>query len=73
MEMEVAQEYGTVVGLIEQRPVYKSTKGDLLAGNKQQFLDLLLRNAKGDEKLVRVPVDEEIVDFYSAGDPCPLV
>jgi hypothetical protein len=60
---------GKVIGLIEQRPVCKNSKGNLIAGDTQQFLDLLLCNAKGEEKLLRVPVDVEVVDFYEAGNP----
>jgi len=60
---------GRVVDLIEQRPVRKNSKGDLIAGNTQQYLDLLLCNAKGEEKLVRVPVEADVVDFYAAGSP----
>lgn len=58
-------EYGKVVGLTEQRPVCKSATGDLIAGDTHQFLDLLLCNHKGEEKLVRVPVGSDVVAFFA--------
>ena len=64
--MEKPEEIGKVVDLIEERPVRRNSKGELIAGNKQQFLDLLLCNAKGEEKLVRVPVGADVVEFYAA-------
>lgn len=70
--MENPVDYGKVVDLIEERPVCRDSKGALLAGNTQQFLDLLLRNAKGDEKVVRVAVGPDVVDFFAAGSPDPI-
>jgi len=59
---------GEVVGLVEQRPVVRSIKaGDLIPGNVLSFLDLRLVNILGEEKIVRVPVSSEVVDFYRKG------
>lgn len=63
------QNLGRVVDLVETRPVCMGTEGRLVAGDSSSFLDLLLRNAKGEEKLIRVPVPESVVDFYATGMP----
>jgi len=58
-------ELGTVAGLVEVRPVVKSQKrDDLIPGDTEQYLDVLLCNSKGREKLVRFPVSPEVVAFY---------
>lgn len=56
---------GEVVGLVEQRPVIRSIRAnDLIPGNTLGFLDLRLVNTLGEEKVVRVPVSSEVIDFY---------
>jgi hypothetical protein len=56
---------GEVVGLVEQRPVIRSNRtNDLIPGNALGFLDLRLVNFLGEEKVVRVPVSSEVIDFY---------
>lgn len=56
---------GEVVGLVEQRSVVRSIRAnELIPGNTQGFLDLRLINTLGEEKVVRVPVSSEVIDFY---------
>lgn len=56
---------GRVVNLVEERPVCRSTKGDLLSGPSQSFLDLLLTNRQGREMVIRVAVGEDVAQFYA--------
>lgn len=53
------------VGLSEARPVCKDSKGSLIVGNTHQFIDLLLRNYKGVEKIVRLPVTPDVIEFFA--------
>jgi hypothetical protein len=56
---------GEVVNLVEQRPVIRSVRAnDLIPRNTLGFLDLRLVNHLGEEKVVRVPVSPEVIDFY---------
>ena len=58
-------ELGTVVGFCEVRPVVRSRKrDDLIPGDIEQYIDVLLCNSKGREKLVRFPVSAEVVTFF---------
>lgn len=57
---------GKVVGYGEERPVCLGSKGDLIAGPSSVYLDLLLSNSQGDERVLRVPVPEDVATFYAA-------
>ena len=57
---------GEVVNVVEQRPVIRSIKAnDLIAGDALGFLDLRLVNTLGSEKVIRVPVPKEVLEFYA--------
>lgn len=56
---------GIVVKYEQHRPVALDSKGQtLLAGEIASFLDLRLTNRSGDERVMRVPVSNEVLDFY---------
>lgn len=59
-----ANELGKVVGLNQERPWcvdnYVRITGDISCS-----LDILLTNAMGEKKLIRVPVGKDIADFFS--------
>ena len=58
---------GEVVNVVEERPVIRSIRApdNLLAGEALGFLDLRLVNSLGNEKVIRVPVPKEVVEFYA--------
>lgn len=61
-------DFGDIVGVHEARPVYMNRAGtELLPGNTQGYLDLRLVNRLGREKIVRVPVSDEVLDFFDEG------
>ena len=58
--------FGDVVDVGQDRPVIRDpANGDLVPGNITTHLDLLLRNSRGEVKAIRVPVSNEVGDFFA--------
>lgn len=57
---------GKVVGFGESRPIhYDRNMKQIFSGDILSYLDVLLVNSRGEKKLVRFPISQDVRDFYT--------